>query len=159
MEARTVLTEDERREIEMEFPRYEQRRAVCIEALKIVQKHRGWVSDECIEDIARLLEMSPDELDNVATFYNLIFRRPVGRHVILICNSVSCWIKGYDRLREQLTTRLGIHSGETTTDGRFTMLPIVCLGACDHAPVLMIDNDLHRDMNPDKIDEILSIYI
>jgi len=153
-----MLTEKERQEIEAEIPRYPQKRAVCIEAMKIVQQHRGWVSDEAIRDIAELLQMTPEELDGIATFYNLIFRRPVGRHVIFICDSVSCWIMGYERMREHLTARLGIGLGETTRDGRFTLLPIVCLGACDHAPALMIDNDLHGDLDPEKIDTILENY-
>ena len=153
-----MLTEKERQEIEAEIPRYPHKRAVCIEAMKIVQQHRGWVSDEAIRDIAELLQMTPEELDGIATFYNLIFRRPVGRHVIFICDSVSCWIMGYERMREHLTARLGIGLGETTRDGRFTLLPIVCLGACDHAPALMIDNDLHGDLDPEKIDTILENY-
>ena len=78
--------------------------------------------------------MTPEELDGVATFYNLVFRRPVGRHVALICDSVSCWIMGYEKLRQGLTSRLNVSLGETTADNRFTVLPIVCLGVCDHAP-------------------------
>ena len=153
-----MLSIEERREIEAELAHYPQKQAVCIEALKIIQRHRGWVSDEAIKDLAALLEMTPDELDGVATFYNLIFRKPVGKHVILLCDSVTCWIMGYDRLRQHLTARLGIQPGETSTDGRFTLLPIVCLGTCDHAPALMIDNDLHRDLDSTKLDEIVSKY-
>ncbi|HXI21557.1 MAG TPA: NADH-quinone oxidoreductase subunit NuoE [Gemmatimonadales bacterium] len=153
-----MLTEEERREIEAEFPRYPTKRAVCIEAMKVVQRRRGWVSDESIRDVAGILEMTPDELDSVATFYNLIFRRPVGRHVILVCDSVSCWIMGYERLREALRSRLGIGLGETTADGRFTLLPIVCLGTCDRAPALMIDEDLYRDLTPDALDAVLAQY-
>ncbi|MFB3915835.1 MAG: NADH-quinone oxidoreductase subunit NuoE [Terriglobales bacterium] len=126
--------------------------------MKIVQRRRGWVSDESIRDIAELLDMSPDDLDGVATFYNLIYRKPVGRHVILLCNSVSCWIMGYERLRERLCQRIGIQFGETSADGRFTLLPIVCLGTCDHAPALMIDNDLHRDLTPESVEGILENY-
>jgi NADH-quinone oxidoreductase subunit E len=153
-----MLSPEERQEIEAELPRYPQTQAVCIDAMKIVQRHRGWVSDESIRDIAELLDISPDELDGVATFYNLIYRKPVGRHVILLCNSVSCWVMGYERLRERLHQRLGIQLGETTPDGRFTLLPIVCLGTCDHAPALMVDNDLHRDLSPDSVDRILENY-
>jgi NADH-quinone oxidoreductase subunit E len=153
-----MLSPEERQEIEAELPRYPQKQAVCIDAMKIVQRHRGWVSDESIRDIAELLDISPDELDGVATFYNLIYRKPVGRHVILLCNSVSCWVMGYERLRERLYQRLGIQLGETTPDGRFTLLPIVCLGTCDHAPALMVDNDLHRDLSPDSVDRILENY-
>jgi len=150
-----MLTEEERLEIEAELHQYAQKRAACIDGLKIIQRRRGWVSDENLRDLAEFLEMTPDELDSVATFYNLIFRKPVGRRVILICDSVSCWIMGYDRIREHLTARLGIALGETSADGEFTMLPIPCLGACDHAPALMIGEALHQDLEPQKLDRIL----
>jgi NADH-quinone oxidoreductase subunit E len=153
-----MLSDVERREIELELRHYEHKRAACIEALKIVQRHQGWVSDESIRDVAVMLEMTPDELDGVATFYNLIFRKPVGKHVILLCDSVSCWIMGYVRLREHLRARLGIRLGETSADGRFTLLPIVCLGTCDHAPALMIDDELYRDVDPQKLDAVLERY-
>jgi NADH-quinone oxidoreductase subunit E len=153
-----MLTAEEKKEIEAEFPRYEQKRAVCVEALKVVQRHRGWVSDEALFAVAEFLEMTPAELDAVATFYNLIFRKPVGKHVILVCDSVSCWIMGYERVLGQLKARLGIDLGETTGDGLFTLLPIVCLGACDQAPAMMIDDQLYGNLDPDKIDEILASY-
>ncbi|MGA8282444.1 MAG: NAD(P)H-dependent oxidoreductase subunit E, partial [Desulfobacterales bacterium] len=85
-------------------------------------------------------------------------RKPVGRHVILVCDSVSCWIMGYDRILARLKERLGIGFGETTADGRFTLLPNVCLGACDHAPVMMIDEDLYLDVGPQMLDRILDQY-
>jgi len=153
-----VLSPEELREIEAEFPHYPNKQAVCIDAMKIVQKHRGWVSDENLKDIAELLGMSVDELDGVATFYNLIFRKPVGRHVIMVCDSVSCWVMGYERLRKELKNRLGIQMGETTADGRFTLLPIVCLGACDRAPAMTVDEDLHLNVDPQKLDSVLEKY-
>jgi NADH-quinone oxidoreductase subunit E len=153
-----MLSAEERREIEAELLHYPDKQAACIDAMKIVQRYRGWLSDESIREIAEFLGMSPDDLDSVATFYNLIYRKPVGRHVILLCNSVSCWIMGYDRLRERLCQRLGIQLGETTADGRFTLLPIVCLGTCDHAPALLLDNDLHHDLSPDSVEQILESY-
>lgn len=153
-----MLSSEERHEIEAEMPHYPNKQALCIDAMKIVQRHRGWISDESIRDIAGFLDMSADDLDSVATFYNLIYRKPMGRHVILLCNSVSCWIMGYKGLHEHLCRRLGIRLGETTADGRFTLLPIVCLGTCDHAPALMIDNDLHRDLSPDSVEQILESY-
>ena len=152
------LSAEERREIEAEFPRYPNKRAVCIDAMKIVQRHRGWISDESLEDIAQLLEMSLEELDGVATFYNLLFRKPVGRHVVFLCDSVSCWIMGYDKLRERLCSKLGVGLGETTADGRFTLLPIVCLGTCDHAPAMMVDQDLLHDLNPEAAERALENY-
>ena len=153
-----MLTPDEIREIDAEAAHYPTRQAVCIDALKIVQRHRGWVSDESLRDIAEHLGMSVTDLDSVATFYNLIFRKPVGRHVIMICDSVSCWMLGYDRMREHLCKRLGIRLGETTPDNRFTLLPIVCLGCCDRAPAMMVGDNLHVDLDPQKIDRTLETY-
>jgi NADH-quinone oxidoreductase subunit E len=153
-----MLTDDERQEIEAELEQYPSRRGACIEALKVVQRHRRWVSDEALEDLAAFLEMSAEELDNVATFYNLIYREPVGRHVILVCDSVSCWVVGYRGLLAALSARLGIGLGETTADDRYTLLPMACLGACDHAPVMMIDEDTHRDLAPEGLDAILERY-
>ncbi len=153
-----MLTDEELKEIDEHVKQYPQKRAACIEALKVVQRKRRWISDESIEDIAEVLEMTPDELDSVATFYNLVFRKPVGRHVILICDSVSCWVMGFEKILEYIQNKLGIKYGETTKDDRFTLLPIPCLGTCDHAPALMIDNDLHRDLSIEKIDNILERY-
>ena len=154
----SMLNEDEKREIEAELRHYEDKRAVCVDALKIVQRRRGWVSDESLQDIAEALDMTPAELDGVATFYNLVFRRPVGKHVILICDSVSCWIMGYESARAHLKARLGIDLGETTKDGQFTLLPVPCLGACDKAPAMMVDDELHTHLTPETIDRILERY-
>ncbi len=153
-----MLTVEEINEIEAEAAHYPRRDAVSIDALKIVQKHRGWVSDESLRDIAAHIGVSPTDLDSVATFYNLIFRKPVGRHVIMVCDSVSCWIMGCEGMRKHLHERLGVEPGETTPDNRFTLLPIVCLGCCDHAPAMMVDGDLHSDLDPRKIDTELEKY-
>lgn len=153
-----MLNEEAVREIQELLEHNEYKRGASIEALKVVQKYDGWVSDEALSDVAQLLDMSVDELDNVATFYNLIFRRPVGKNVILICNSVSCWLNGYDKVREQISSSLGIQLGETTPDDEFTLLPMVCLGDCDHAPVMMVGRNLHRNLSPDNVVEILENY-
>ena len=153
-----MLTMEEIQEIESEAANYPKREAVSIDALKIVQKHRGWVSDESLRDIAEHIGMSPTDLDSIATFYNLIYRRPVGRHIISVCDSVSCWIMGCEELQEHLQQRLGIALGDTTADNRFTLLPTVCLGCCDHAPALMVDGHLHTDLDPQKIDNALENY-
>jgi len=153
-----MLTEEEIRQIQDEVAKSQNRRAACIEALRLVQSHHGWISDERLQQVAALLGMTAAELDGVATFYNLIFRQPVGRHVILICNSVTCWIKGYVSLLDHLRDRLGIDFGQTTADGRFTLLPIVCLGACDRAPAMMVDGERHDELTPEKINAILAHY-
>ncbi|HMK34847.1 MAG TPA: NADH-quinone oxidoreductase subunit NuoE [Desulfomonilaceae bacterium] len=153
-----MLTDDMKRDLLAELAHSRTSQSACIEAMQIVQRHLGWVSDETICDIAEFLDMTPEELDGVATFYNHIYRKPVGRHVILICDSVCCWIMGYRGLREHITSRLGIDLGETTKDGLFTMLPIQCLGACDKAPALMIDGKLYTDLTAEKFDMLIESY-
>mgnify|MGYP006279328921 CR=1 FL=1 len=153
-----MLTSEEKREIDEEIHHMPTRKSACIEALKIVQRHRRWISDDSLKAIADYLEMSPDELDSVATFYNLIFRKPVGEHVIFLCDSVSCWIMGYEQIKETITNKLGISFGETTEDDLFTFLPIQCLGTCDRAPAMMIDEALYRDLTPEKVEKILDEY-
>jgi NADH-quinone oxidoreductase subunit E len=152
-----MLTEEERRDIEKEIRQSEGLKAVAIEVLKIVQKHRGWVSDE-IHDLAGILGVTPAELDSVATFYSLIYRKPVGKHVVLVCDSVSCWVMGYENILDHLSARLGIGLNETSADGQFTLLPVACLGACDRAPAMMIDEELYTDLTSEKIDVILERY-
>lgn len=134
-------------------------RAALPEVLQLVQRRHGWVSDELVSELVGIIGMTAEEIDEIATFYTMIFRRPVGRHVILLCTSVSCWIMGVNPLHDLLRERLSITYGETTVDGRFTLLPSVCLGACDHAPVMMIDDDLHGDLTPQQIDELLARYV
>lgn len=154
-----MLSEGEKQAILHEAAKYPLKAAAAPEALKIVQAAHRWVSDEHLVEAAALLEMSPAQLDAVATAYNLIYRQPVGRHVILICDSVSCWIMGYPKLKAHLLGRLGIEAlGETSPDGRFTLLPVPCLGLCEQAPALMIDADLHGNLTPEKMDQILSMY-
>lgn len=137
---------------------YEQPQAACIEALKIVQRRHGWVPDGAIAAIARVLGVGPASVEGVATFYSLIFRQPVGRHVILVCDSSSCFLTGFDQLLDALTERLGIGLGETTADGRFTLLPVCCLGACDGAPALMIDDDVYGPVGADDLPTVLEGY-
>jgi NADH-quinone oxidoreductase subunit E len=153
-----MLTEVEIREIKEEIKQYPYAAVACIDALKIVQHHRGWVSDESVKDIAELLGISNEEVDGVATFYSRIYRKQVGRNVILICDSVSCMIMGYKSLYEFISGKLGITFGGTTPDGRFTLLPISCLGDCDNAPAVMINNDHFNRLTADKIDELLDRY-
>jgi NADH-quinone oxidoreductase subunit E len=153
-----MLTEADKQRIRAEAAHFDRPQAASVEALKVVQERAGWVSDEDLKEVAELLEMSPSELDSVATFYNLIFREPVGKHVILVCDSVSCWIMGYESICEKLKNRLGVELGGTTADGKFTLLPMCCLGTCDRAPAMMVGSDLHRDLNPEEIDRILESY-
>ena len=149
-----ALSQQEIDEIEAEIKHLPDRQSAAIDALKIVQKHRGWVSDESLQAIARHLHMSAEELDGIATFYSLIFRRPVGEKIILLCNSVTCWVKDCDRLQGGISQRLGVGLGETTPDNQFTLLPVTCLGACDKAPVMMVGDDLFENVDDNTLDQL-----
>lgn len=153
-----MLTEIEKKEILEEAEAFPFRKAAVIDALKIVQKHKGWISDDSIKDVADFLEMSADEVDGVATFYSRLYRHPVGRNVILICDSITCMIMDYESIYDYISGKLGIKFGETTPDNRFTLLPISCLGDCDNAPSMMINNDLYNRLTIEKIDELLSKF-
>jgi len=153
-----VITESLKEEIMAVANRYENKKAASIEALKIAQRKHRWVSPEILKDVAGLLGMTPDELGSIATFYSLIFRSPVGRHVIYLCDSISCWVTGCARLSRHFKENLGIDFGQTTGDGRFTLIPICCLGDCSRAPVLMIDEDTFGDVSPESLGEILEKY-
>ena len=154
-----MLTKEEQHEIDRAISLVPVKKAAGIEALKVVQEHRRWISDESLKDVAEYMDMSTEELDSVATFYNLLFRQPVGRHVILLCDSISCWVMGYENIRAELESRLQIKYGQTTSDGKYTLLPNCCLGTCDCAPAFMIDNDLYRNVKPEQIESILNKYV
>jgi NADH-quinone oxidoreductase subunit E len=153
-----VLSDEERHAIKHELTHYPDPRAASIEALKIVQKRRGWVPDGAIAPLAEMIGMGAAELEGVATFYSLIFRQPVGRHVIKLCDSLSCMLTGYEDVKVALEQKLDIRFGQTSSDGRFTLLPICCLGACDKGPVMMIDDDTHGDLTTAGLDKILGGY-
>lgn len=153
-----ALASEDRAAIEAEMQHYEDPRAAAIEALKRVQRRHGWVPDEAIPAIAAVLGVPAADIEGIATFYSLIFRRPVGRHVIKLCDSAPCLLTGSEPVRSALSQHLGIGLGQTTADGRFTLLPICCLGACDKGPVLMIDDDTHDGVDPAAIDKLLEPY-
>lgn len=154
----SALSEHEIGAIEAQIAHLPDRESAAIEALQIVQQARGWVSDESLRATAQLLGMSDAALDSIATFYNLIYRQPVGRHVVMMCDSVSCFVMNADNVRRRVTAALGVKPGQTTPDGRFTVLPIVCLGACDRAPVIMVDDQLFGADQLNDLDAILARF-
>ncbi len=149
------LSKAEIAEIEHEVSIMERREAAGIEALKVVQAARGWVSDESLYAIADLLNMPSAQLEEVATFYNLIYRQPVGRYVIHLCDSISCHLTGYAELLTAIKQHLSIDYGQTTEDGLFTLLSNVCLGGCDKAPVMMIGKVHYQYLTPEKAIAVL----
>jgi len=151
-----MLTEQERQEVEAELAQSFTPRAAAIGALRAVQRHRRWISDETLADIAGMLGLTPAELDGIATFYYLIFRRPVGARVLMVCDSVVCWELGGESLLGYLEQRLGVKAGETTADNRFTLLRMNCLGDCDHAPVMLVNEALVREVTEVVLDRVLA---
>ncbi|MBI2876570.1 MAG: NADH-quinone oxidoreductase subunit NuoE [Candidatus Tectomicrobia bacterium] len=151
-----MLSDAERREIEGFLAIYPTKQTASVDGLMVIQRHRGWVSDEALKELAPLLEMTPDELDGVATFYSRIFRRPVGKHIISVCDSISCYILGGETLLTYLEKKLGIQAGQTTPDGTFTLIPTVCLGHCELAPVMLVDRQVFGHLTEEKIDRILA---
>lgn len=154
-----VLAEEDRAEIEHHLEHYDDARAASIDALKVIQRRHGWVPDGAIQPVADLLGISAPDLEGVATFYSLIFRRPVGRNVIKICDSIACHLTDYQAIQQATETQLGIGPGQTTADNRFTLLPICCLGACDRAPVLMINDDTHFNVTVEQLPALLEKYL
>ena len=152
------VSEAERHDIEAVLHHYPDRRSAADTVLRIVQRQRRWLSDETLADVGDYLGLSVEELDRLATFANVLFRRPVGRHLILVCNSFACWSLGYERLWRALRGELGVEMGGTTADERFTLLPIVCLGACDRGPAMVIDADLHGPVAVADLPTILERY-
>ncbi len=137
---------------------YPQPRAAVLDALKIVQHRTGWVNDDKAAAVAALLGISVVDVEEVATFFNRIYRKPVGRHVILLCDSIACYLTGYEEVIAKMKGYLGIDYGQTTVDNRFTLLPICCLGKCDEAPAVLIDEDTYGNLSADNVIEILEGY-
>jgi NADH-quinone oxidoreductase subunit E len=153
-----MLSIEEKALIDKEIAKVPIRKGASLKALMVIQNNHGYISDDHLRAVADYLGMSSTELDSIATFYNLIYRKPVGRHVIRICDSVSCWIMGYENIAKKICEHLEISLGQTTKDNEFTLLPAQCLGTCDHAPALMIGDELYRDLDADMAIEIISNY-
>jgi NADH-quinone oxidoreductase subunit E len=131
-------------------------RELAVDIMFALQNHYGYLSDEALEEGAALLGMTTLELEELATFYDFIYREPVGKYVIHICDGVVCWMNGYQRVVDCLSTKLGIRVGETTKDGLFTILPTACIGYCDLSPAMLINGKAYGPLTAEKIDDILS---
>jgi NADH-quinone oxidoreductase subunit E len=131
-------------------------REAAVDVMKELQRHFGWLTDEAVEEAAALLGLSPLQVEELATFYEMIYRRPVGKRVIHVCDSISCWSVGCDAVMTHIQERLGIGPGATTDDGLFTLIPCACLGNCGEGPSMMIGDTLHGRLTTGRVDEILS---
>ncbi len=150
-----MLPAELKKPLEEQVATVEHPRELAVDVMMALQDHYGYLSDEAVEQTAALLGMSPMEVEELATFYTFIYREPVGKYVIHICDSVICWMDGFGSLRDHLCEKLGVAMGGTTTDGLFTLLPVCCIGYCDRAPAILINKKVHGPLTPGKLDDIL----
>jgi NADH-quinone oxidoreductase subunit E len=131
-------------------------REAAVDVMKELQRHYGWLTDEAVVEAAELLGLTPLQVEELSTFYEMIYRRPVGKRVVHVCDSISCWSVGSETIMTHLQHRLGIGPGETTADGVFTLIPCCCLGNCGEGPTMMVGEALYGRLTPDRVDEILA---
>jgi NADH-quinone oxidoreductase subunit E len=151
-----MLPKHLRDRLEAEVRQVEHPRELAVDVMFAIQDHYGYLSDEALTEAAALLGMTPLELDELATFYTFTFREPVGKYAIHVCDSVVCWMNGYETVKDYLCRILGIDVGGTTFDGLFTLLPVCCIGYCDRSPAMLVNRRVHGNLTPEKIDEILN---
>lgn len=151
-----VLSKQVREQIKAEFAKYPTRRAVLLTALHWVQQELGHISDPAIREVAELIEISPAEVLDTLSFYDMYSREKRGHHIIGVCRSLSCELCGCYQLLEMVKNRLGIDPGETTADNKFTLLLMECIGACEYAPAILVDETLHKVDSAEAFDKILA---
>jgi len=134
----------------------ERSRSALIPLLMLVQRERGWIDNPGVNFLAKLLGLTVTDVWETATFYSMFNLRPVGRHHIQICKTLSCKIMGEPEITEHICSKLGIHPGETTPDGKFTVSMVECLGSCGTAPMMQIGFGYHEDLTIEKVDKILA---
>lgn len=151
-----MLPEKFKKEWQGRIAAVEHPRELAIDVMFALQDHHGYLNDAAVEQAADLLGMSPLEVDELATFYTFIYRQPVGRYVIHVCDSVICWMDGFESIRDHLCRKLQVEPGGTTADGLFTLLPVCCIGYCDRSPAMLINRKVYGRLSAEKIDAILA---
>lgn len=130
-------------------------RELAVDVMFALQAQYGYLSDVALEEAAALLGMTTLEVEELATFYTFIYREPVGKYVIHVCDSVICWMDGSESIRDYLCRKLAVNLGGTTADGLFTLLPVCCIGYCDRSPAMLINRKVYGPLTPEAIDVIL----
>ena len=152
-----MLSETTRQKIQALILKYPHRRSALIPSLQLAQVEVGYLAPDLVCEIAEIFHLTPVEVQEVATFYTMLYRKPPGRYVIQVCTNISCLLCNSEEILAHLQKRLGIKPGETTPDGRFTLLEVECLASCDTAPVAQINEDYHENLTVQRIDEILEL--
>ena len=150
-----MVSKELQADLQIKIAEAEHPREMAIDVMVALQTHYGYLSDEALRQGAALLRMTPVELEELATFYEFIFREPVGKYVIHVCDGIVCWMNGHQSVLDYLSTKLGIRPGETTPDGLFTLLPVCCIGYCDRSPAMLVNRIAYGPLTPEKIDDIL----
>ena len=151
-----MLSAQARMKIEALKTEYETNLSALIPALHVAQGEQGWLSEETQAEVATLLEITPQAVREVVSFYTMFHQKPVGKYLLQVCRNLSCSLRGGHRLQRQIEERLGIQDRETTQDGRFTLESVECLGSCGTAPVLMVNDRYHENVTPQEIDRLLT---
>lgn len=133
----------------------ETKQSALIPVLREIQNEYGHLSSESMEEAAVILGLPPSGVQNVATFYTMFFRNPVGEHVIWLCRTLSCALRGAEHVEHYMCERLGVKTGETTPDGKITLMEAECLASCGTAPVMLIDDKLEENLTKDKVDRLI----
>ncbi len=154
----TMLPAELLNDLRTQIERAEHPRELAVDVMFALQNHYGYLSDEALEEGASLLKMTTLELEELATFYDFIYREPVGKFVIHVCDGVVCWMNGLQSVVDHLYQRLGIRPGETTEDGLFTLLPTACIGYCDLSPAVLINGRPYGPLTSEKIDDLLERF-
>lgn len=144
-------------EVDKHISKYppERKRSAILPIMFIVQRERGWLDPAGVNYVAKKLDLEISDVWEVGTFYSMINMRPIGKHHIQICKTLSCKIMGEPKITEHICKRLGIHPGETTTDGKFTVSMVECLGSCGTAPMMQLGFDYQEDLTIEKVDKLL----
>ena len=153
----SVLSETMREEIRRHLAKYPDKQAATLPALHVVQDALRHVPLEAIKEIAALLELHPSQVHDTASFYGF-FRddqQPLGKRRVWICRSLSCMLRGGEQLLEEVCRQAGVQPGETTADGEYTVEFAECLGACEGAPCMLVDDECHVDLTPQRVQQIL----
>lgn len=150
-----ALTPEREREFTDILSRYPNKMAATIPVLHLCQEQNGWVSEEVIDFVAQRLEVSTAHVKGVVTFYTIFNQKPVGKHTVWVCQTLSCALRGADAVMHHCEKRLGIHEGETTKDGQVTLKTAECLAACGQAPMMQVDKTFHENLTLADVDRIL----
>ena len=151
-----MLSEKAKVEINKLKDKYPDPKSALLPALELAQREHGWLSEEVMREVGQAMDLPPTEVASVASFYTMLYTRPVGEHIIQVCTNITCSLLGAEHIVDYISRKLGIEVGQTTPDGKFTLLTVECLGSCGTAPMMQVDETYHENLTEETIDRILA---